>query len=310
LRLAHFSDVHFTEAPFRIPWQHLVSKRILGWVNLTVFRRYPVFAGTREVAEALVRDLAEVRPDHIISTGDLTGISLPSEFAAARAAFAPLLARNGISGIPGNHDVYVRSAVRQDLYGGSFGAWTRTVLTREEFPAELRASYPYPLLEFLGDDVALISLHDVRPTWLHDSSGRVGKTQTRMLERVLADERLSGKTRVLALHTGLSRGDGSPDRFLHGLRDAARVQEAAARGGVALVIHGHIHRRFVIPAGARFPYAVANPGSVTSSRHERAYHLYDLAPGGRIEVRARRYDPARKAFADWPEAPGTGVIRG
>jgi predicted phosphodiesterase len=112
---------------------------------------------------------------------------------------------------------------------------------------------------------------------------------------------------VLALHTGLCRADGSRDRLLHGLRNAREVHAAAARLGIALVIHGHIHRRFVIPAGERQPFAIANPGSLTSRHHEHAYHILEI-DGGRIRLDARRYDAARGAFVPWPDAPGAGLI--
>lgn len=306
-RLAHFTDIHFTERPMRIPLRELLSKRALGWVNLALLGRYSSFANARRLAEALVRDLEEMKPDHIVSTGDLTGLSLPSEFESARDALAPLLAMTNVTGIPGNHDVYVRSAVTERLYEGAFGTWTRTDLTPGDFPEALRASYPYPLVQVLGGSTALIALRDVRPTILHDSSGIVPEAQVRLLDAFLGDGRLTGRTKVLALHTGLCRADGSLDRRLHGLRNAREIHAAAARLGVALVLHGHIHRRFVIPAGERQPFAIANPGSLTSRHHEHAYHILAFEDG-RIRLEARRYDEARGVFIPWPDAPGAGLI--
>jgi 3',5'-cyclic AMP phosphodiesterase CpdA len=306
-RLAHFTDIHFTEHPTRIPLRELLSKRVLGWVNLALLGRYSSFANARRLAEALVNDLEALKPDHVLSTGDLTGLSLPSEFQSARDALAPLLAATNVTGIPGNHDVYVRSAVKGRLYEGSFGAWTRTDLTPGDFPEELRGSYPYPLVQVLGDSLALISLMDVRPTILHDSSGFVPEAQVRLLDALLGNGRLAGRTKVLVLHTGICRADGSRDRRLHGLRNARAIRQAAERLGVALVVHGHIHRRFVIPAGEGQPFAIANPGSLTSRHHAHAYHLLAFDEG-RIRLEARRYEERLGAFVPWPDAPGVGLI--
>ena len=308
MRLAHFTDIHITAHPFRISWRDLFSKRFLGWLNLTLGRS-SAFSDAGTVVEALVKDLQALKPDHVVSTGDLTGLSLPSEFEAAGKALAPLLESGSMTFIPGNHDVYVPSAVKRKLYEGAFGKWTRTALAAEEFPEELRASYPYPLVELLGEDVALLSLLDVRPNALHDSSGLVGEHQVRMLGRLLEDPRIARRTKILALHSGVCLSDRRPDKRFHGLRDARSVLDVARKGGISLIIHGHIHRRFVIPADAEYPFAIANPGSLTSRRHDRTYHLFEVK-GGRVTLSARRYDDEAKAFAPWEDAPGTGVIAG
>ncbi len=309
MRIAHFTDIHVTERPSRVSWSDLFSKRFLGWANLKLGGRYGHFRDAAEIAGALVKDLEGIRPDHVVSTGDLTGISLPSEFEAARLALQPLLADARVTGIPGNHDVYVRSAVREKLYEAAFGAWTRTDFAPGDFPEETRGVYPYPLVRFLCDEAVLLCLRDVRPNPFHDSSGLVGPLQLRALERLLADPRVARRTKLLGLHYGLCRAAGSPDSHFHGLRDARAVRDIAVRGGIALVLHGHLHGRFVIPRGPLSPVPISNPGSLASRhpRHARAYHVYTVG-GGRIELAARRYDDEARAFVAWPEAPGSGQI--
>ena len=306
LRIAHFTDLHITEEPSNIAWRDLLSKRFLGWVNLCV-RRFHVFRDAAEVARALVRDLAQLKPDHLVSTGDLTGMSLDSEFEKARDALGPLLENARLTGIPGNHDVYVKAADNGRVYEQHFGCWTRTDLAPEDFPEAFRTVYPYPLVRFLGEDVVLLVLRDVHARALHDSSGEVGQLQLRTLEHLLAQERITRRQKILALHYGLCRADGSPDGRLHGLRDAAALISVARDAGVSLVIHGHLHGRFVHRADESFPLTIANPGSATSSRHERAYHVITI-DSGRIEVEARRYDETSQHFVPWPEAPGAGVV--
>ena len=77
---------------------------------------------------------------------------------------------------------------------------------------------------------------------------------------------------------------------------------------VSLVIPGHLHGRFVLRANEKFPLSIANPGSVTASDHERAYHVLTI-DRGRIELEARRYDATSRRFTAWPQAPGAGVLR-
>jgi 3',5'-cyclic AMP phosphodiesterase CpdA len=303
LRLAHFSDVHIGIEPARMRWRDLCSKRLLGWVNLRLLGRGAALAEAPAVARALLADLEALRPDHILFTGDATCISLPEEFEAARKVFAPLLDDPRVIGIPGNHDVYVREAERRGEFERSFGAWMRSDLERGAFPTELQSHYPFPLLRLLGEEAALIALRDVHPVFWHDSTGWVGEAQLAALEWLLERPDLRGRLRILALHYGLRRGDGSPDTCFHRLRDAGKVFEIAARKGVHLVLHGHLHGRFVHPAGKLAPFAIANPGALAHRRHRMAYHVYEIG-GGSVRLEVRRFDGDAGAFArSQAEAP-------
>ncbi len=300
MRIAHFTDLHLTVPPSRLPPGGFFSKRVLGWMNLRWFGRYRDFEHVPAVAEALARDLEEVSPDHVVSTGDLTALSLPEEFEAARSALRRLLDWSNVTGIPGNHDVYVRSADEGRFYDRAFGSWTRTDLRPEDLPENCRSLYPYPLVRWLDGATALIALRDVRPNPLHDSGGRAGRPQLEALRHILGDPRLTARRKILALHCGIFRSDGSLDRPFHRLKDGRKLLEVASAGGVELVIHGHIHQRGVIPRGPRTPVSLANPGSVSAARGDMAYHVYGLEPGA-IRVAVRTFDRALGAFRNRPE---------
>ena len=309
--IAHFTDPHVTERPERISWRHLANKRLLGWANLVIGGLYGEFAGAVEILRALVDDLMRVAPDWIVSTGDLTGLSLESEFESARVALHPLLDDLRVTGIPGNHDVYVPNAVDEKLYESAFGSWTRTDLSPGDFPEEneMRTLYPYPLVRFLGAKVVLVCLRDVRPNAIHDSSGMAGETQLRALDRLLAGEQMQNRIKIVALHYGLCRSGGQPDSRHHGLRDAGPLIEILSRRDVALLLHGHLHERFVIRRAFGGSMTIANPGSLASRKphHSRAYHLLRIQSGS-IELEARRFDGEELRFIPWKDAPGTGVI--
>lgn len=306
IRIAHFSDIHITEAPARIPWSALLSKRVVGWANLKFGRRHARLANAATVAGALIKDLQTSELDHLLFTGDVTGLSLRSEFETAEGVLRPLLNDPRATGIPGNHDVYVRSAVRDRLFDDYIGAWVRTDLQRHEFPEPLRASYPYPLLRLIGDEVALVCLNDSRPAAFYDSSGRVGQAQLDALAFVLDQPQLEGRALILALHYGLLRADGTPDTLFHRLRDADDVLEVAGRKGVHLIVHGHIHHRFVHPQSGTTP-AIVDPGALAYKGRDCAYHIYTVDAES-ITLDTRRYDSSSNEFGPWPEAPGNGVL--
>jgi 3',5'-cyclic AMP phosphodiesterase CpdA len=297
-RLAHFTDLHLTEAPGKIPLRLLLTKCFFGWVNLALMGRYSRLRDSARVTAALVADLERERPDHILFTGDMTGLSLEREFQQAHGLLSPLLGDGTISGIPGNHDLYTRTAVRRRLYEKYFGEWEAS-----DWPD------PPPAVRLLGDHLALICLKDSRPNAFYDSSGRVGKEQLERLSEILQDARLAGRRRIVALHYAPRRADGRPDSRYHGLRDAEMLLEVARAGRVDLLVHGHLHRRFVLPPGKGTPVAIANPGSLTYSAHQRAYHIYRVS-AERIELEVRRYNETSGSFVAWPDAPGSGPLRG
>ena len=93
----------------------------------------------------------------------------------------------------------------------------------------------------------------------------------------------------------------------HGLRNADAVVRIATAGGVALVVHGHLHSRFVHRQGAVASMAIADPGALAYAGRSMAYHIYVIDPG-RITLEARRYVADRDRFEEWPDAPGSGVL--
>lgn len=296
MRIAHFSDIHITADTGRIPWRALFSKRVVGWLNLQLLGRKDDFREAEKITAALVEDIQRIDADHILFTGDLTGLALDSEFERARLLLEPILGGENITGIPGNHDFYVPRAVREGVYDRHFGSWERSDLDN-----------PPPIVRLLGEDVALIALRDSRANAFHDSSGKVGEEQLASLETVLSDPAVKDRRKLLALHYGPRRSTGDPDSRLHGLRDAEELLSAASAAGVELLLHGHLHNRFVLPAGEHTPITISTPGSATHSRYEQAYHIIDIGPEG-IELSARRYEESSGEFSSWPEAPGAGIL--
>ena len=77
--LAQLSDLHLAARP-RLA--QLINKRGLGFIN---WQRKRKNVHRPEVLDAITRDLKTHRVDHIAVTGDLVNLSLPDEYARARA---------------------------------------------------------------------------------------------------------------------------------------------------------------------------------------------------------------------------------
>lgn len=272
-----------------------------------LWNRFSAVQAATIVADALVQDIRNLDPDHIVVTGDLTSLALPGEFETAHKILAPLFQPGRATLLPGNHDLYVPSVVRDRLYEKWFSEWTNSDLKADNDLLNGCNDYPFPLVRFLGDDVVLLCLRDARPTSLYDSSGKVPREQVEALERILSSELVADRIKILGLHYGLVGRDGRSDGFFHRLRNADAIRDLAEKYDISLVIHGHIHRRFVHKQCSVGSMAIANPGAVAFRGLSMAYHLYEIHQD-HIKLHSRRFNLETGTFSSWPDAPGNGVI--
>jgi 3',5'-cyclic AMP phosphodiesterase CpdA len=259
--LAHLSDPHLAPLP-RPRASELFNKRVLGFAN---WHRGRKTIHRAEVLAELVRDLKTQNADHIAVTGDLVNLSLPAEFAAARDWLEELGPAKNVSFVPGNHDLYVRSAARgAESYWGEF-MWGDT-------------GPGFPFLRRRGP-LAIIGLSSAVPTPPFMATGRLGPAQLKAFATLL--DQLAGETlfRVVLIHHPVARNPG--DRFKC-LVDAAAFREILEAKGADLVLHGHEHVHMMTffdgPQG-RIPI-VGVPSASANSGHGdlAAYNLYRIAP--------------------------------
>jgi 3',5'-cyclic AMP phosphodiesterase CpdA len=292
--IAHLTDAHLAPAP----WPRLSEmrlKRFMGYVNWKRSReRLSDMAGL----ERLVEDLRAQAPDHVAMTGDLVNIALPAEFRRAAAWMHTLGDPSEVSFTPGNHDAYVRDAMKG--LAETFAPWTRS-------DDAYRPSEAFPFVRVRGE-VALIGLSSAVPTAPLMATGRLGARQIADLGEILQETGAKGLARVILIHhPPLSRGGGA----LRGLTDARAFEARVARFGAEAILHGHAHKRMTHHlaspatriAGGRVPIlgAPSVSSGAAAPRQRAAYHLITLArtgEGWRLQARARGLLPGSGAIGE------------
>jgi len=295
--LAHLSDLHATPVVVENPL-HLLNKRFFGWLSWQFRRRR--FHRT-SVVDALMDDLSRAPIDHLVVTGDLTNLSLTSEFGAARERLKRLGDTRDVSIVPGNHDAYVRVA-----QAASWNLWS-DYFESDDGETAVESSDPrdrFPTLRVRGP-LAVVGLCSALPTRLFNASGTLGDAQLDRLERML--QRLSKRDlcRVISVHHPITTGATHSRRWL---RDADSLRGVISRAGADLVLHGHNHRTLIAaidgPDGS-IPVVGVRSASDIGQRPERRaqYHIYEIqrncgsgGPRFRIALRIRGYDPDSGRF--------------
>jgi 3',5'-cyclic AMP phosphodiesterase CpdA len=295
--LGHLSDLHATPVVVENPL-HLLNKRFFGWLSWRFRRQH--FHRT-SVVDALMDDLGHAPIDHLVVTGDLTNLSLASEFDAARERLKRLGDARRVSIVPGNHDAYVRveQSASWNLWSDYFESDDRENAVETSDPRDR-----FPTLRVRGP-LAVVGLCSALPTRLFDASGTLGNAQLDRLERML--RRLSERDlcRVVSIHHPITVGATHPRRWL---RDAESLRSVIARAGADLVVHGHNHRTLLAeidgPDGSIPVVGVRSASDIGQRKERRAqYHVYEIernrgseGPRFRIAMRIRGYDPGSGRF--------------
>jgi 3',5'-cyclic AMP phosphodiesterase CpdA len=309
MKLAHCSDLHLLSHD-GARWLELANKRWIGAMNLlsTRSRHYHVAA-----FEAMVDDLNTQDVDHVLCTGDVTNLALRREFEFARGKFDRLaLGPSHVTVIPGNHDAYVAEGV--PLFAELFApyattdeGWAWTAADGTGGGDDLH----WPIVRVRGE-LALIGLSTSRATPWFTAYGRVGAGQLARLRRVLADERLRGKVRLVAIHHPPA-GKRARSR-VRGLRDHAAFAEVIAEAGADLIVHGHEHRDMreeLASTAGPVPVQGIASGTYHHNKPERIarYRVFNIVHGKITGHRVRVWNPGSGRFEDDSISDGNGSAR-
>ncbi len=294
MRLAHCSDLHLLSLEGARTLD-FASKRWIGGMNLLTNRGRHYHT---EAFEDMVADLNALGVDHVLCTGDVTNLAFEQEFRFARVLFDRLtLGAHGVTVLPGNHDAYVDegrahfAAIFAD-YATTDPGWTW------DDGAPSSEAGPWPIVRVRAG-VAIIGISTSFQTPWFTAYGRVGERQLARLGRALADPRLRGMARVVAIHHPPA-GRRARSR-IRGLKDREAFAAVIALHGAELVVHGHEHRdlRGTLPARSGVVDVLGVPsGTYEAGKPDRTarYRVFDIGDGAVISHHLRVWDRDRRAF--------------
>ena len=198
----------------------------------------------------------------MVCTGDLSALGTNRELAAARAGVEPFFAAPlGFVCLPGNHDLYTRSVVRQRRFETYFSDALESDLP------DLCTDGPWPVVRLLGDRAAVVAVNSARPNLPWRSSGRIPDAQLEGLGTILALEEIQRRFVFVATHYAPLQADGSPDTPLHGLENADSFLQTCGGVNRGSILCGHIHHAFHYS----IPPDVFCGGSATMDGREAAW---------------------------------------
>lgn len=277
-RFAHCSDIHLLSLRGeRLP--AFFNKRITGAANLLFHRRK---RHDSAIFSSMVAAFAELELDRVVITGDLTNLSLQSEFREVRQALSGI--DIPVTVIPGNHDTYVPWAHPEQ----SFEHWMAPFQVGERMPP----TEPYPFTVTDGP-VEYLALSSAVPTPVLDACGRIGPAQLARARTMLANMAGTGRTRVVLVHHPIIDGHSKAKRDL---LDRAELMAVLLEHGAELVLHGHEHRRLDVsvecdpqtkhgracPASMRVAGISSGTARAAHSGRSASFSVYELDQAGKM----------------------------
>jgi len=278
-RLAHVSDLHVL-SPLGTEWrQALFNKRVTSYVNV-LLHRGRVFRP--HFLDRVLAGAAE-RADHVVVTGDITNVSLPSEFAEARARLDRVAASVDVTVVPGNHDIYLPSVSHDRRFARHFAPFLESDLPSLAVDV---AAGRFPVVKLRGP-AALIGLSSGVPRPPFISAGLLGHAQLNALRAVLAHPEVARRLPIVLVHHDPIDPRFRLDQLQGGLVDARSLRESLGALERGLVLFGHLHvrrRNRLLTRGGALDVFCASGGSLDHPHGDvrAGFNLYTLEDDGRL----------------------------
>ena len=294
MKIAHLSDLHVIgDAPE--PWTAYANKRFSGWANLR-FRRHAVHK--HEVVQALFREVARQKVDHVVITGEFSNLAVEGELLRARRMIERELEMHprDVSVVPGNHDLYTAGSAKKKRFAGIFADYMTSDL---DGVSTDHASGAFPFVR-LRDDAAIIGLSSATPRPPMIASGSVGTPQREALARILGHEQLRGRLPLVLMHHP-PHNPASPVRTAtNGLYDAEAMRTVLKQAERSVVLHGHLHVRVAGELGGGLRSIGATSASLLHDDDDRraGFNVYEVAGGALVGEQAIVLDVSTGSFVE------------
>lgn len=224
--IIHISDLHFHTYPKNFhEWK---SKRLLGMANL-IFKRARQFPLGR--AKQMVEQIDKMEWDYIVISGDITQMSLESEFLLARETLEPLLKdKTKVTVIPGNHDRYINQNLCYDNFKKYFG--------------EFFGNGEVHLRE-LNSEWAILGWDSAHPNDWFSAAGTVKRNTINVSENIIRSFP-KNKRFMIVNHYPLTFPEGWKFDQFHELYNIVPVRKwILSQSQIRVYLHGHIHINWV-----------------------------------------------------------------
>ncbi len=301
-RIAHVSDLHVLASTGVELRRMIFNKRITGFANLA-YKRARVY---RRDFLVRVLETASTSADHLVVTGDITNLSLESEYEEAVALLREAARSTLVTVIPGNHDIYLPVTLRERRFPFHFEPFLESDLP--EFALDLPAGR-FPSVRLTGP-AAVIGLSSAVPRPPFVSAGIVGKPQLEALSRLLLHPEVVRRTPVILVHHSPFDLRVRWEQLRGGLVDAAALRKALQPLARGLVLYGHHHERRLQPLPTKtgaLQAACASAAALdhTSPRIRAGFNLYGLDEAGTVRtLEAHVLAPDGRGFETHALTPG------
>jgi 3',5'-cyclic AMP phosphodiesterase CpdA len=227
----------------------------------------------------LRKRVAELQPDLIVVSGDLTQRAKPQEFRQARAFLDSLGAAQLV--VPGNHDVPLYNLFQR--FFQPFAKFARYI-SRNLEPSHV------------DDEIAVVGVNTARSAVF--KGGRINEEQMARVREILC--RLPDEvTKIVVTHHPFDLPPGHDSRQLVGR--AREAMQMFARCGADIMLSGHLHESHASDTRLRYQiddYAalVVQAGTATSTRGRGETNSFNVLRIEHPRVRVERFAWSGTAF--------------
>ncbi|MBA2732725.1 MAG: metallophosphoesterase [Acidobacteria bacterium] len=231
--------------------------------------------------EPVITTIAEIKPDVVVVSGDLTQRARSQQFKEARAFLDKLPSPQII--VPGNHDVPLHNV---------FARFVQPLDKYKEFITD-------DLEPFHADEeIAILGINTARSMTIKD--GRVNEAQIAAIRERLCpfpDQTV----KIIVTHHPFDLPEGHHERDL--VDRAQKAMEAIAKCGADVLLAGHLHVSHTAHSSARYKIAghnalVVSAGTATSTRGRGETNSFNVLRVKHpfINVERLSWQPERTAF--------------